>query len=343
MVRHLSNTKIVATHIIFLGTLITLTITGLLNWNYKLSGPVINKNIQNIESESNKTTRPLPINKNIQQIDDKFNMTTRPLLTLFTVFDLSNKKPYKNFAHRAVIKNWATFMPAIQPVLFHYGKGHPLVMQASDAKWDLLRFTSFNKFGTPKLKPMFSKIFDTYNSSFYGFANGDILFSQSLSHTLKKIEAKLERLYNNVLVVGQRTNFNINLNESDAIYNISNIDTLGRAAYLFRTDAIDYFFFSSGNSLNWTALADVVIGRPGYDNYLVSKSLKSGVNVIDATTTLLALHISAPDVIAEGAKNPDGLYNKQVIGMFRYWKGQTSKTKMRTAYDAFREVVVINR
>jgi len=125
---------------------------------------------------------------------------------------------------------------------------------------------------------MFAKIFDIYNSSFYGFANGDILFSQNLIHTLKKIEQKLDRIENNVLVIGQRRNYVINLNESDAIYNISNIDKLGQKARLFRTDAIDYFFFSSGNSLNWTTLADVVIGRPGYDNYLVSMSLQCQCN-----------------------------------------------------------------
>jgi len=234
-------------------------------------------------------------------------------------------------------------MPAIQPVLFHYGKGHPLVKQASDAKWDLIKLTSFNRFGTPKLKPMFSTIFNSYDSLFYGFANGDILFSQSLIRTLKGIEQKLERLNNNVLVVGQRRNSFININQSDAIYNIDNIDKLGRKTRLFRTDAIDYFLFSAGHLLNWTALADVVIGRPAYDNYLVSMSLKKGVNVIDATHTLLALHISAPGVTGEGARNLDGTYNRRVIGRFRYGMGLTSRTKMCTAWDVFRDVFVTSR
>jgi len=42
----------------------------------------------------------------------------RTLLTIFTTFELSNKKPYKTFAHKMAIKNWAQFMPVIQPVLF---------------------------------------------------------------------------------------------------------------------------------------------------------------------------------------------------------------------------------
>jgi len=136
---------------------------------------------------------------------------------------------------------------------------------------------------------MFAKVFEKYDSTFYGFCNGDILFNKTLVSTLRGIEEKLTRYNDNVLVIGQRKNVNINFTQDEEIYeNRNSIDSLGRNARWFSSKAIDYFFFSRGNLSNRTALPDVVIGRPGYDNYIVSTAMKTGVNVIDATRTLLA-------------------------------------------------------
>jgi len=204
--------------------------------------------------------------------------------------------------------------------------------------------TSFNTFGTPKLKPMFAEIFKRYDSTFYGFCNGDILFIYTLVSTLKGIKEKLTRFNDNVLVIGQRKNLNINFTQPVEIYeNSSSIYSLGRNARLYKPDAVDYFIFSTGNLLNWNALADVVIGRPAYRNYIVGTAMKTGVNVIDATRTLLALHLSNPNVLFESSGHKDANYNSKIIGKFNYRSRMTLSAKLYTNFDTFRDVFVARR
>lgn len=49
---------------------------------------------------------------------------------------------------------------------------------------------------------------------FYGFANADILFDDSLVTTLLEVQSKLKGLNSNVLVMGIRTNVNVDLNDT---------------------------------------------------------------------------------------------------------------------------------
>ena len=59
-----------------------------------------------------------------------------------------------------------------------------------------------------------------------------------------------------------------------------------REGYLFQTDAVDYFLFTK-RTLPWKQIANVVIGRPCYDNYLVSFVLdhQQEISVIDSTNS----------------------------------------------------------
>ena len=47
------------------------------------------------------------------------------------------------------------------------------------------------------------------------------------------------------------------------------IESLARRGSLFQADAEDFFIFTKG-TFNWNELVNMVIGRPGYDNYLVN-------------------------------------------------------------------------
>ena len=75
-----------------------------------------------------------------------------------------------------------------------------------------------------------------------------------------------------MFIVGRRVNYDfgditaipLSLSQQDAF-----VEALGSRGYLFQTDAEDYFLFTKG-TLPWSQLKDVVIGRPGYDNYLVN-------------------------------------------------------------------------
>lgn len=95
--------------------------------------------------------------------------------------------------------------------------------------------------------------------------------------------------------------------------------------------------------MNWSQLANVVIGRPAYDNYLVAMAIRHGVNVIDATKTVLAVHISEPGKMFHGSLNKDATYNKEVIGEFKYVDGYASAAGFNTAEDFLGNVFLVKR
>ena len=55
----------------------------------------------------------------------------------------------------------------------------------------------------------------------------------------------------------------------------------------------------------WNYVKDVVIGRPYYDNYLVSEAIRHKVSVIDATNTILSVHLTGVDGNHAGSRNID--------------------------------------
>jgi hypothetical protein len=247
-----------------------------------------------------------------------------------------------------VLRNWAQFVPDIQPVLFTEDFCSPFAKIVAAANWHVLPVPSANKHGTPYLKPMYARVFADYNATFYGFANGDILFDVSVVKTLKTIKADLKTLKNNVFIVGRRHNVVINQTLPETAYDSAKLRYLKKNATLYRNDAQDYFFVTrEGSTLNWTALADVVIGRPAYDNYLFATAFFLGINVIDATRTLLAVHLGLPNTnsLLEGSRYAkDAKHNAEVIGKpFPYNCGFTYWARFSTDYAPSGHHIVIQR
>ena len=100
---------------------------------------------------------------------------------------------------------------------------------------------------------------------------------------------------------------------------------------LFRTDAEDYFLVAF-NDFPWNRVPDIVIGRPGYDNFLVGRAIQEDVTVVDATATLLAFHQTGSDGDSAGGRNKDSEFNKIRIGRFNYYSGLTSKAQCETSF-----------
>jgi len=90
------------------------------------------------------------------------------------------------------------------------------------------------------------------------------------------------------LVVGRRTNV---LLGNDSLLYLPEIVTQAarQRRKLHNRNAEDYFFIAY-NDFPWHLVADVVISRRAYDNYLVGLAIQQNVTVVDATATLLAVH-----------------------------------------------------
>lgn len=78
--------------------------------------------------------------------------------------------------------------------------------------------------------------------------------------------------YSLILIVGRRVNVNFHADlefPSEFSKQDAFIESLARRGSLFQADAEDFFIFTKG-TFNWNELVNMVIGRPGYDNYLVN-------------------------------------------------------------------------
>jgi len=76
---------------------------------------------------------------------------------------------------------------------------------------------------------------------------------------------------------------------------------------------------------------NLVIGRPGYDNFLVATASLNNVAVVDATKTVIALHQTDAEGVGSGHRRHDSRYNRHVLGRYGH-RGceQTDCTKYTT-------------
>ena len=242
-----------------------------------------------------------------------YNVTTRdqplPLITLFTTFrDFRTKAvTYQN-----TIRNWGLLSPYVRPVLYYAGDEHYL-------GWSVYRSPRVSDRNIPVLRSMFLHA-ETINEStpFYGFANGDIVFDSNLVTTLQALKRDVDR-FMRVLVIGQRINFNIGNNET--ILNLESVSRLASEGSLFKGFAQDYLI-STRSGYPWHCIPDFVVGRIGYDNWLVATAINLGLPVIDATATVTAVHQSGWDGNHSGRNDivsgDDGPCDRRRLTLYHY-------------------------
>ncbi|XP_052230680.1 uncharacterized protein LOC127844473 isoform X2 [Dreissena polymorpha] len=232
--------------------------------------------------------------------------STLPLLTLFTSW---NANPEKNLVHNLTLINWRLLHPYVIPVVFTNESS--VINECNQAGVTALPLSAVAADGIPVLKYMYRDVMNLFNTSFYAFSNGDILFTETLIHTLAQIiNSTTEDLSKPILIVGQRTNVeNVTLDEGSDWANVTCISK--SRGKLFTGWAED--FFITPPSFPWKEVPEVVIGRRAYDNWLVYNSRKVKYNVIDATKTILAVHQTTQAGNFEGHGHSNKDYNHNLL------------------------------
>jgi hypothetical protein len=250
-----------------------------------------------------------------------------PLAVMFTSF--SNRTD-KLFVYTNTIKNWATFLPHIQPVLFTTFPSGPVIDVARQNGWYVYPCPEVNIFNSPVMMAMYRKSIELFNASMHGFANGDILFDSGLNETIKIISEHFGT-FGPTLMFGLRYNYNVTNEEdyvNDPLWPQEKANQLANSnqSSLFRSqfgDAHDYFFVSKDFPFNKTS--PVVISREGFDTYLVSISNQLLLTTVDSTYTISAVHQTDKDgIMAHQAitNQSDALFNRIMLGEdFKYGYG----------------------
>ena len=258
---------------------------------------------------------------------------TKPWLTLFTTFAAHKHNDEEKYTvHNNTINNWAALKPHVSLILFT--NDSEISSIAKDAGWDLVVVTSDRP---PVLKDMFKTAVDSFNTSWYGYSNGDILFMNDFIETMIEIN-EIFNANHRVLVTGQRTNIQ-NLTAKIDVTDFTMLKQFGQVhGQLYKTDAEDYFVTSK--SFPWNDTLPVVVGRPAYDNWLVGHArcaLKS--TVVDVTETVMALHQTTTlGGNAEGYKSVNPNVNFDLFKKFHlkpnFIAGLTTCTNYKT-YKTF--------
>ena len=213
---------------------------------------------------------------------------THTLVTMFTTMYL---KPSKHDILLNTLDIWAQLGPSTRLVVYVDEADCESWMAnfASKIGWEIRVVPKVNRAtNIPIIRYMFIDVIVNFKSSFYMYANSDILFDHSLTNTLSAIEPYLEER-EDLFIVGRRLNYNIIPGER--FRQINEISDASTEAELDHEAAIDYFV-TTANGYPWRRVPDFVVGRVRFDSWLISNAIISGLLTIDATKTVTALHQS---------------------------------------------------
>lgn len=257
------------------------------------------------------------------------------LLTLFTTWE---EEDNKYLCRNNTIRNWNLLGPLVKRILFTNKKN--LAFRVQQLGWNVLPVTNTGTTGVPVLKTMFKQAISAVNSSFYAYANGDIIFTSDFIQTLHAIEKDGIYKFEDLLVIGQRTDVCFvskpeSVNYKKLIYAAKNRGSSLRSPY-----KTDYFIVKRGYP--WESFPELVIGRPYVDSYLVADAASRG-HVVDITPTSLAVHQITKTGKAgtdEGLTHPDKDYNINLLKGYKYETGHIYMSSFVTNFEMNRNIKV---
>ena len=145
------------------------------------------------------------------------------------------------------------------------------------------------------------------------YINSDIILTGAILQAVRVVAA----LQAPFLMVGRRWALDV---REELVFEDGWEENLGRRVgthgRLDKADAIDYFCFRPGL---WGDLPSFLIGRTGWDNWLIYRARARGAMVVDATATVLAVHQDHDYTHLAGGwnaawKGPEAQANRELAG-----------------------------
>jgi hypothetical protein len=204
------------------------------------------------------------------------------MITFFTT-----PKPFVGhigIIQRNAIESWKRVHPQAEVILFGNEEG------AADTTRQLgirhVPEVKRNEHGTKFLSPIFDGAQDLARHDCLCYINCDII----LLSDFRAAAERVVRLGGRFLMAGQRwdTDITAPMDFYGADWEASVRRHALEANHQRPPQWIDYFAFSRG--LYYKNAPPFVIGRPGWDNWLVWHARHSGARVVDATAVVLAVH-----------------------------------------------------
>jgi hypothetical protein len=204
-------------------------------------------------------------------------------MTLLTIF--SAPKPFSDphiaTIQRNAIASW-TKLPEVSVVLL--GDEPGLAEAAADLGVTHLREIPRSPSGAPLMDTMFRLARETSKTPLYAIVNADIILFNDFVQAAKNVSAQQEKF----VLMGQRWDFEINEPlDFSADWADRLRSTVYRLGELHRPAGSDYFLFPI---TTYQLLPPFIIGRAGWDNWMIYHALKSKFPAIDATADIMIVH-----------------------------------------------------
>lgn len=202
------------------------------------------------------------------------------MLTLF-----SAPKPFTNphiaTIQRNALRSWME-LPDTRIVLL--GDEPGLAEIAAELGLLHIREIPRSESGAPLMDAMFRLAREASPTPLYAIVNADILLFDDLVQAARTVSARLERF----VLLGQRWDLDVNESLDFAPGWQERLRTRARReGQLHRPAGSDYFLFPA---TCFTQIPPFIIGRAGWDNWMIYHARKSGFPAIDATPDVMIVH-----------------------------------------------------
>jgi len=210
------------------------------------------------------------------------------------------------------LNSWRAQNPDIEIIIFGDSKGADKIARSINAIHIPEVEKSSN--GVPILSDIFNKAQEIAKNDILTFINADIILPFNFVEPIKIIKTKLSKF----LIVGYRWDIDITkkINFNNFNYNKVLWSKLIKKAKRHSSSGIDYFIFKKNT---FSSLPNFVVGRPGYDNWLIWNARRRLIPVIDISKTVKVLHQNHHFNFHNLKKDPkiyleeDGLTNRELI------------------------------
>ena len=142
-----------------------------------------------------------------------------------------------------------------------------------------------NKNGTPLVENCLEIIRNKIGNSVIAHVSTDIILNDDFVNTIKKVNNFF--LDKSFYMVGQRIDILNKLDFSNKVFDNYNICQLKKNGIIHPPSATDYLIFSRSFKIK---MPPFVIGRPGWDSWLIAYCKKNKIPIIDCTNSITALH-----------------------------------------------------
>ena len=183
------------------------------------------------------------------------------------------------------IRSWRSLSKDVEIIIF--GKSEGAQKIANEVSAIYYPNIKCSKNGVPLLSDLFYKANKIASFDILLFINSDILLPKTFIYSIRNVKNK----FSNFLLVGHRWELKvenlINFNEAAAVslfWEMSEMKSKKASPA-----AVDYFGFRK-NSLK--KIPDFVVGRPGYDNWLIWYARRNFMPVVDISEEVKVIHQS---------------------------------------------------